>query len=74
MYKRQALYRVIFNRIRKERAFSKKVSEVIAGRIVEAVKELNDTIEIEIDRTPPEVVSKYILQILAFLLVYNIKF
>ena len=69
-----ALYRVIFNRIRKERAFSKKVSEVIAGRIVEAVKELNDTIEIEIDRTPPEVVSKYILQILAFLLVYNIKF
>jgi hypothetical protein len=69
-----ALYKVIYNRINKERAFSKKVSEVIAGRIVEAVKELNDTIEIEIDRTPPEVVSKYILQILAFLLVYNIKF
>jgi len=69
-----AIYSVAFNRIRKEKAFSKPVSEVIAGRIVEAVKELTQTIEIEIDTTPPEVVSKYILQILAFLLVYNIRF
>lgn len=69
-----AIYSVAYNRIIKEKAFSKPVSEVIAGRIVEAVKELTETIEIEIDRTPPEVVNKYILQILAFLLVYNIKF
>lgn len=69
-----AIFSVAFNRIIKEKAFSKPVSEVIAGRIVEAVKELTETIEIEIDRTPPEVVHKYILQILAFLLVYNIKF
>jgi|GEM_PF-1189181 len=69
-----AIYSVAFNRIRKEKAFSRPVSEVIAGRIVEAVKELTQTIEIEIDTTPPEVVSKYILQILAFLLVYNIRF
>lgn len=69
-----AIYSVAYNRIRKEKAFSKPVSEVIAGRIVEAVRELSQTIEIEIDTTPPEVVSKYILQILAFLLVYNIKF
>jgi len=58
----------------KKKAFSKPVSEIIAGRIVEAVKELTQTIEIEIDTTPPEVVSKYILQILAFLLVNNIRF
>ncbi len=69
-----ALYRVIFDRISREKAFSKKVSEVIAGRIVLAVKELAETIEVEIDKTPPEVISKYILQILAFLLVYNIRF
>ncbi len=69
-----ALYKVIFERITREKAFSKRVSEVIAGRLVQAVKELSETIEIEIDKTPPEVVSKYILQILAFLLVYNIKF
>ena len=69
-----ALYKVIYNRITREKAFSKRVSEVIAGRIVEAIKELSETIEIEIDKTPPEVISKYILQILAFLLVYNIRF
>ncbi len=69
-----ALYKVIFDRITREKAFSKRVSEVIAGRLVQAVKELSETMEIEIDKTPPEVVSKYILQILAFLLVYNIKF
>lgn len=69
-----ALYKVIFERIIREKAFSRRVSEVIAGRLVQAVKELSETIEIEIDKTPPEVVSKYILQILAFLLVYNIKF
>ena len=69
-----AIYTVAYDRIIKEKAFSRPVTEVIAGRIVEAVKELTQTIEIEIDRTPPEVVSKYILQILAFLLVYNIKF
>lgn len=69
-----AIYSVIYNRILKEKAFSKPVTEVVAGRIVEAVKELTATIEIEIDRTPPEVVSKYVLQILAFLLAYNIKF
>ncbi len=69
-----ALYKVIFDRISREKAFSKRVSEVIAGRIVLAVKELAETIEVEIDKTPPEVISKYILQILAFLLVYNIKF
>jgi len=69
-----ALYKVVYNRITREKAFSKKISEVIAGRIVEAVKELAETIEVEIDKTPPEVISKYILQILAFLLVYNIKF
>ncbi len=69
-----ALYKVIFDRIIREKAFSKRVSEVIAGRLVQAVKELSETMEIEIDKTPPEVVSKYILQILAFLLVYNIKF
>ena len=69
-----AIYTVAYGKIIKEKAFSKPVTEVIAGRIVEAVKELTQTIEIEIDRTPPEVVSKYILQILAFLLVYNIKF
>jgi hypothetical protein len=69
-----AIYSVAYNRIIKEKAFSKPISEVISGRIVEAVKELTETIEIEIDRTPPEVVHRYILQILAFLLVYNIKF
>jgi hypothetical protein len=69
-----AIYKVAYDRIIRERAFSRPITEVIAGRIVEAVKELTQTIEIEIDRTPPEVVSKYILQILAFLLVYNIKF
>lgn len=69
-----ALYKVIFERIIREKAFSRRVSEVIAGRLVQAVKELSETIEIEIDKTPPEVISKYILQILAFLLVYNIKF
>lgn len=69
-----ALYRVIYNRIIKEKAFSKKVAEIIAARIVEAAKELAETIEIEIDKTPPEVISKYILQILAFLLVNNIRF
>ena len=69
-----ALYKVIFDRIVREKAFSKRVSEVIAGRIVLAVKELAETIEIEIDKTPPEVINKYILQILAFLLVYNIRF
>ncbi len=69
-----ALYKVIYNRITREKAFSRKVSEIIAGRIVEAVKELAETIEIEIDKTPPEVISKYILQILAFLLIYNIRF
>jgi len=69
-----AIYSVAYNRIIKEKAFSKPVSEIIAGRIVEAVKELTQTIEIEIDTTPPEVVSKYILQILAFLLVNNIRF
>jgi hypothetical protein len=69
-----AIYTVAYDRMIREKAFSKPVTEVIAGRIVEAVKELTQTIEIEIDRTPPEVVSKYILQILAFLLVYNIKF
>jgi len=69
-----ALYRVIYNRIIREKTFSKKVAEIIAGRIVEAAKELSETIEIEIDKTPPEVISKYILQILAFLLVYNIRF
>ncbi len=69
-----ALYKVIYERILREKAFSKRVSEVVAGRLVQAVKELSETIEIEIDKTPPEVVSKYILQILAFLLVYNIKF
>jgi len=69
-----AIYSVVYNRILKEKAFSKPVTEIIAGRIVEAVKELTETIEIEIDRTPPEVVSKYVLQILSFLLAYNIKF
>ncbi len=69
-----AIYSVSFNRIIKEKAFSRPVAEVIAGRIVGAVKELTETIEIEIDRTPPEVVSKYILQILAFLIASNIKF
>ncbi len=69
-----ALYKVIFERIVRERAFSRRVSEVIAERIVLAVKELAETIEVEIDKTPPEVINKYILQILAFLLVYNIKF
>jgi hypothetical protein len=69
-----AIYTVAYSRIIKEKTFSKPVTEAIAGRIVEGVKELTQTIEIEIDRTPPEVVNKYILQILAFLLAYNIKF
>jgi hypothetical protein len=67
-----AIYTVAYSRIIKEKTFSKPVTEAIAGRIVEGVKELTQTIEI--DRTPPEVVNKYILQILAFLLAYNIKF